>query len=137
MVARHTTHGSDTGSRYTTGQFTTITTGNKSLDEKPNFQEDVPMDSYEEVEAPNVVPLPPKPQPKKVPKKPKPTAARNVDPTRYKKPSVTNPAAARPPARPHYPSRAQQQPRPPSPEAIYESPDWYRYTEITSIQTLH
>ena len=129
MVARHS---SDTGSRYTTGQFTTITTGNKSLDEKPNFQEDVPMDSYEEVEAPNVTPLPPKPQPKKIPKKPKPSL--NVDPTHYKKPSVTNPAAARPPARP---SRAQQQPRPPSPEAIYESPDWYNIIEITSIQTLH
>ena len=42
--------------------------------------EDLPAQSYEEVEAPNTLPIPPKPQPKRAQSKPKATAEK-VDST--------------------------------------------------------
>ena len=50
-----------------------------SLDEKM-MAEDLPAQSYEEVEAPNPLPIPPKPQPKRAQSKPKATAEK-VDST--------------------------------------------------------
>ena len=100
------------------------TTEAVSLDEKiPQSQtEDVPMENYEEVQAPetNPIPIPPKPKPKKAPKKPHVT--QNVGPVRYTQADVGKPAVAPPVMRPN---RGQRQPRPPSdpPEAIYECPD--------------
>ena len=55
MLSHHTTHvNTDTGGRYTTGHFTPAP---KSLDDKVVnlVQDDVPADSYDEVEA--LVPL--------------------------------------------------------------------------------
>ena len=103
------------------------TTEAVSFDEKiPQSQmDDVPMENYEEVQAPetNPIPIPPKPKPKKAPKKPHVT--QNVGPVCYTQAGNTNvsKSAVAPPVM--RPNRGQRQPRPPSdpPEAIYECPD--------------
>ena len=95
------------------------TTEAVSLDEKiPQSQmEDVQMENYEEVQAPetNPIPIPPKPKPKKAPKKPHVT--QNVGPVRYTQANVSKSAVAPPVMRPN---RGQRQPRPPSdpPESV-------------------
>ena len=103
------------------------TTQAVSLDEKipQSEMEDLPMENYEKVEAPetNPVPIPPKTKPKRAPKKPHVT--RNVGPVRY--PQAANPNVGRPAVAPPVmrPNQGHHQPRPPSdpPEGIYECPD--------------
>ena len=79
---------------------------------------DSTTESHEEGEAQDVDPPPPQPKPKKAPKKS--TAARNVDPTHNMKPFAVNPIVVHPPLQPNHPGSVWQQPRPPSPETIYE-----------------
>ena len=87
-------------------------------------QDDVPMDSYEEMEV-NAPVLPPKPMSKAPPKKPN---VNTLDSTRYVRSSgqqnIRNPATM-PQTRPQFHSQVQQQPpmRAESPEIIYEVPD--------------
>ena len=107
------------GYRYQTNNFNTGGTNNE---EKMDYeQNDVPMDSYEEMEA-NAPVLPPKPKPKVPPKKP------NVNTIHYFRSSGqqnVRKTAAMPQMRPQFHGRVQQQPpmRAESPEVIYEVPD--------------
>ena len=112
----------DTRYRYQAENFNTGGTNNE---EKMDFeQDDVPMDSYEEMEV-NAPVLPPKPLPKAPPRKPN---VNTLDSTRYvhssKKQNVHKPATM-PQMRPQFHSRVQQQPpvHAESPEIIYEVPD--------------
>ena len=98
---------------------------NNDFEEKINFeQDDVPMDSYEEMEV-NAPVLPPKPQPKAPPKKPN---VNTLDSTRYVRSSGqqnVRKTATMPQMRSQIHGRVQQQPpvRAESPETIYEVPD--------------
>ena len=114
----------DTGYRYQTENFNTGGTNN-DLEEKIEFeQDDVPMDSYEEMEV-NAPVLPPKPLPKAPPKKPN---VNTLDSTRYVRSSGQQnirKTATMPQMRPQIHGRVQQQPpvHAESPEIIYEVPD--------------
>ena len=123
-MSHHSTQDPDSPSRRYDIMDSGISHFNKtteavSLDEKiPQSQmEDVPMENYEEVQAPetNPIPIPPKPKPKKAPKKAHVT--QNVGPVRYTQADVGKSAVAPPVMRSN---RGQRQPRPPSdpPEAI-------------------
>ena len=111
----------DARSRYQNENFNTGGTNNE---EKRDYEQDVPMDSYEEmvVNAP-VVPSKPK---RKAPKKP--NVINTLDSTHFVRRSgqqnVHNPATM-PQMRPQFHSRVQQQPpvHAESPERIYEVPD--------------
>ena len=104
--------------RYQTEMFNKGGTHNDSKDFE---QDDVPMDSYEEMEV-NAPVLPPKPLPKALPKKP---TVNTLDPTRYvhsKGQKNVRKTATMPQMRPQIHGRVQQQPpvRAESPEVIYE-----------------
>ena len=94
-LIHHSTHEPDGGdSRYSSQGY------NRRNENVSQMEEDVPMERYEEVEAPAEpapVPTRPKPRPKKAPKKPR--AAVNVGQTCYTRggeASVGRPAVARP-----------------------------------------
>ena len=72
-----------------------------SLDNKMEM-EDLPAESYEEVEAPNPLPIPPKPQPKKAQNKSR-NAAQKVDSSRYARGAQAAPTTGPKPtgSRPH------------------------------------
>ena len=133
LPPHHATHDPIAGTRYSSSA---IVFSNKietvSMDIKVLEGEDLPAESYEEMEVSNPLPVPPKPQPKRAPQKPR-TTPQKTDSTRYaRSDSKPRPYVGGRPAQagqPHVQMRGQQrqqrQPRPPSdpPEAIYECPD--------------
>ena len=111
-TTHHSTHVPDAGDgRYSHSGFT------KNNEKEKLQMEDVPMENYEEVEAPEHNPIPIPPKPKKAPKKPR-AAGQNVGQVRYTRGGPAPTPTTRPPQR-----GGQHQPRPPSPELIYECPD--------------
>jgi deleted-in-malignant-brain-tumors protein 1 len=123
-LPHHSTHDPNTGGRYSSsGIAFSSKTETVAMDNKMAM-EDLPAESYEEMDTLNRYPVPPKPQSKRPPNRAK-AAPRKVDSTRYARGGNSRPTAGPKPQH-HVQSRGQpRQPSPPSdfPEAIYECPD--------------
>ena len=117
------THSTDAANRYSAGHFNKGVIMDK--EQKDYELEDVPVDSYEEMEV-NAPVVPPKPQPKKPPEKP--AVSHKPNPARYVHNNDNQnvcKASTMPQMHSQFHGRVQQQPqmRSNSPEIIYNVAD--------------
>jgi hypothetical protein len=124
-LPHHSTHDPNTGGRYSSSGIAFSSKTERVAMDNKMAMEDLPAESYEEMDTSDPHPVPPRSQPKRPPNRARAAAPQKVDSSRYARGGHSGPTTGPKPQH-HVQSRGQpRQPSPPSdlPEAIYECPD--------------